>query len=159
MTDTPKELADGFRLRQAVAGDEETLLTLIRELASYERMEDKVTADSETLREWLFVKQLAVSLLIETSEGEPVGYGICFYNFSTFLGRSGIYIEDIYVKPAFRQLGLGRAVLNYLIEYCRAEGLGRLEWQVLNWNEPAIHFYESLGAEPLNGWTQYRLEF
>ncbi len=159
MEETKITLTGAFSMRQARAGDEETLLSLIRELAVYEEMEDQVLADPETLRSWLFEKGLAGSYLIERDGGEAVGYVIYFYSFSTFLGRSGIYIEDVYIKPAFRHQGIGRAVFAYFIERCKTEGFGRLEWQVLDWNEPSIRFYESLGAKPMEGWTQYRLEF
>ncbi len=150
-------IAGGYRLRTAEAGDETALLSLIRELAEYEHMQDDVSGTEGDLREWLFEKQMAEAMLIENSELRPVGYVIYFYSFSTFLGRSGIYIEDIYIKPQHRQKGIGSAVFRYFIEKKEAEGFGRLEWQVLDWNVNSIEFYEKLGAKPLPGWTQYRL--
>lgn len=147
-----------FVIREAVAGDEAALLDLIRELAAYEEMAADVVASEPVLRYWLFEKRSARAMLMEeTATGRPIGYVIYFYNFSTFLGRSGIYIEDIYVKPEWRGHGIGSKVFSYLRERGAAEGCGRLEWQVLDWNESSIYFYEGMGAKPLAGWTQYRL--
>ncbi|MEA4824656.1 MAG: GNAT family N-acetyltransferase [Clostridiaceae bacterium] len=147
-----------FTIRPAVPGDEGTILAFIRELAVYEKLENMVVATEELLREWIFEKKTA-RVLIAEENGTPVGYALYFYNFSTFLGRAGIYLEDLYIQPTHRKKGYGKALLAHLAGICEKENLGRLEWSCLDWNQASIDFYLSLGASPMEGWTQYRLTF
>jgi GNAT superfamily N-acetyltransferase len=143
-------------IRPADAGDIPLILGFIRELAEYEKLLDQVTATEEILTKWIFDKQRA-EVLIGEKDGQPVGYALFFYNFSTFLGRAGIYIEDVYVRPENRGKGYGKAFFRYIAGLCRDRGCGRLEWSCLDWNRPSIDFYLSLGAEPMSDWTIYRL--
>lgn len=143
-------------IRRAEESDLPLILEFIRELASYEHMEDQVTATQELLREWLFERQAAEVLLALEGE-EAVGFALYFGNFSTFLGRGGIYLEDLYVKERCRGRGHGRALLRELARLAVSRGCGRLEWACLDWNRPSIDFYLSLGARPMDEWTTYRL--
>ena len=145
-----------FTIRPAVPGDEGFILSLIIELAEYEKLAHEVVATEEILHEWLFEKEKA-RVLIAEEDGVGVGYALYFYNFSTFLGRAGIYLEDLYVRPAYRKRGYGKALLRHLAQIAQAEGCGRLEWSCLDWNQPSIDFYLSLGAVPMEDWTTYRL--
>ena len=145
-----------FTIRPAVPGDEAFILSLIIELAEYEKLAHEVVATEEILHEWLFEKEKA-RVLIAEEDGVGVGYALYFYNFSTFLGRAGIYLEDLYVRPAYRKRGYGKALLRKLAQIAQAEGCGRLEWSCLDWNQPSIDFYLSLNAKPMDGWTVYRL--
>jgi GNAT superfamily N-acetyltransferase len=145
-----------FIIRQAVREDIPLILGFIRELAEYERLLDQVTATEEILTEWIFERRRAEALIGEL-DGQAVGYALFFHNFSTFLGRAGIYIEDIYVRPDFRGSGYGKAFFKHLARLCRDRGCGRLEWAVLDWNKPSIDFYLSLGAKPMDDWTLFRL--
>ena len=145
----------GFRF--AKEGDEAVLLGLIKELAAYDNMSDDVVADEVLLREWIFEKKKA-EVLFAMEDGKEVGYALFFHNFSTFLGRAGIYLEDLYVSPAYRGHGHGKALIRALARIAVERGCGRLEWSCLDWNTPSIQFYLSLGAEPLNEWTVYRFE-
>ena len=147
---------EGFRIRKAGREDIPVVLELIKELAEYEKMSDDVVATPKLLEEWIFDKEKAHVLLGE-AEGEIVGMALYFYNFSTFLGRAGIYLEDLYVKPSMRGSGMGKALLTRLARIAVAEGCGRMEWSCLNWNTPSIGFYKSLGAVPMDEWTVYRL--
>jgi len=133
------------------------LLALVRELAEYERLADQAVATVEDLHIAFFGPSPKAHALMIEVDGAAVGTAVYFYNFSTFAGRPGIYIEDVYVRPAFRRRGLGRAVFLHLARQAVAEGCARMEWSVLNWNEPAIRFYESLGAIKLDAWTTERL--
>lgn len=133
------------------------LLSFIKELAEYERLSHEVSATEETLRESLFGDWRGAETLLAYSGGEPAGFALFFHNFSTFLGRSGIYLEDLYVRPEFRGSGIGRTLLVHLARLAEERGCGRLEWSVLDWNEPSIGFYESLGAVAMDDWTVYRL--
>ena len=142
--------------RTAVPGDEELILSFIRALADYEHMSYQVVATTELLREWIFEKQKA-EVIFAVAGGREVGFALFFHNFSTFLGRAGIYLEDLYVKPGYRGRGLGLGLMKYLAGQCVQRGCGRLEWSCLDWNEPSIGFYLSLGAEPQSEWTTYRL--
>ena len=142
--------------RAAVPGDEALILHFIHELAIYEKMDDQVVATPELLREWIFEKGKAEVVFAEV-EGEAVGFTLFFHNFSTFLGRAGIYLEDLYVQPAYRGRGYGKALLKKLAQITVARGCGRLEWWCLDWNQPSIDLYRSLGAEPMDEWTTYRL--
>jgi len=146
-----------FTVRSGEAQDTARILALIRELAEYERLSHMVSATEEGLRDTLFGERPAAEVLLAEVEGDAVGFALFFPNYSTFLGRGGIYLEDLYVRPAFRGRGLGRALLVRLAALARERGAGRLEWSVLDWNEPAIGFYRNLGAEPLDGWTTFRL--
>ena len=147
---------DGFRVRYAREADTALILCFIRELADYEQMLDQVVADEATLHEWLFVKRKA-EVLIGEMDGKPVGFALFFHNFSTFLGRAGLYLEDLYVRPELRGRGLGKALLARLAAIAVERGCGRMEWWCLDWNRPSIDFYRSLGAEPMEDWTVYRL--
>ena len=133
-----------------------TILGFIRELAEYEHLANEVVATPELLEEWLFDKEKAEVLLAQL-EGVTVGSALFFHNFSTFLGRAGIYLEDLYVPPAYRGRGIGKGLLQELARICVERGCGRLEWSCLDWNQPSIDFYLSLGAQPMTGWTTYRL--
>ena len=133
-----------------------TILGFIRELAAYEHLEQEVVATPELLEEWLFEKEKAEVLLAEL-DGTAVGSALFVHNFSTFLGRAGIYLEDLYVQPAFRGRGIGKGLLTQLARLTVERGCGRLEWSCLDWNQPSIDFYLSLGAQPMTGWTTYRL--
>lgn len=146
----------GLSFRDAQAADVPLILRLIRELAAYEQLESEVVATPDTLREWLFEKKSARVLLI-LEDGREIGYALFFHNFSTFLGRAGLYLEDLYIRPAFRGRGYGRATLAKLAQIACEEGCGRLEWACLDWNRPSIDFYLSLGAQPMEDWTIYRL--
>jgi GNAT superfamily N-acetyltransferase len=148
----------GFRIREAVVADVPLLAGLIRELAGYERLLDQVTMTEERLRLALFgPRQYAEVAIAENGEGEALGFALFFHNFSTFLGLPGIYLEDLFVRAQHRGAGVGRSLLQYLARLARERGCGRLEWSVLDWNEPAIGFYRQLGASPNDEWTVYRL--
>ncbi len=142
--------------RRAEKTDVALIMQLIRELAIYEKMLDQVIATEETLCEWLFEKKSAEVVFAVEDETE-VGYALYFHNFSTFVGRAGIYLEDLYVKPAFRGRGYGKALLKHLAQIALARGCGRLEWACLDWNKPSIAFYLSMGATPMDDWTVYRV--
>ena len=147
---------EGFRIRKAERTDIPVVLELIKELAEYEKMSDDVVATPKLLEEWIFDKEKAQVLLGE-ADGEIVGMALYFYNFSTFLGRAGIYLEDLFVKPSMRGSGMGKALLTQLARIAVEEGCGRMEWSCLNWNAPSIGFYKSLGAVTMDEWTVYRL--
>lgn len=142
--------------RYAERRDVPEILRLIVELAEYEKLEDQVIATEEILEEWLFEKKKA-EVLLPVLDGEIIGYALFFHNFSTFLGRAGIYLEDLYIRPEYRGNGYGKAALQHLAGIALERGCGRLEWSCLDWNQPSIDFYLSLGAEPQKGWTVYRL--
>ena len=144
-------------IRAALEEDAPLILQLIKELAEYEKLSHEVVATEDSLRRALFGQRRFAEALIGEVEGEPAGFALFFHNFSTFLGRPGIYLEDLYVRPEFRGSGLGRALLAYLARLALERGCGRLEWSVLDWNEPAIGFYKSVGAAPVDGWTGYRV--
>lgn len=148
---------EGMIIRQAKPSDAGLILRFIKELAQYEHLSDQVTATEEILAEWIFEKEKAQVVIGELG-GTPVGYALYFYNFSTFLGKAGIYIEDIYVRPEYRSRGCGTQFFHYLATLCVREGCGRLEWACLDWNKPSIGFYLSLGARPMDDWTIYRLD-
>jgi GNAT superfamily N-acetyltransferase len=146
-----------FQIRPARVEDVPVLLELIRDLATYERAPDEVTATEEQLVDVLFGERPAAEVLLAFEGQLPVGFAVYFYNFSTWLGRPGLYLEDLFVNPEKRGKGYGRALLVALAKIARDRGCGRLEWAVLNWNEPAIKFYHSLGAKPMHEWTVFRL--
>jgi GNAT superfamily N-acetyltransferase len=146
-----------FEIRAATPADVPIILSLIRELAEYERAPDAVVATENGLREVLFGEQRSAEVLLAQENGEPVGFAVYFYNFSTWLGRPGLYLEDLFVRPNVRGKGYGRALLARLAQIAQERGCGRMEWAVLDWNDPAIQFYRKLGAEPMNEWTVFRL--
>lgn len=146
------------RIRLATAADVPLLLTLIRGLADYEKLLHEVEATEEALRATLFGERPAAEAVIATSEtGEPAGFALFFTNYSTFLAKPGLYLEDLFVKPEFRGRGIGKALLTYLAQLANTRGYGRMEWSVLDWNAPAIAFYESFGARRLREWQICRL--
>ena len=146
-----------FEIRPARVADVPIILQLIRDLATYERAPDEVTATEERLVDVLFGKKPAAEVLLAFEKDMPVGFAIFFHNFSTWLGRPGLYLEDLFVKPDKRGKGYGRALLVDLAKIARDRGCGRMEWAVLDWNEPAIKFYRTLGAKPMDEWTVFRL--
>ena len=145
-----------LKIRFAKEADVPVILKFIRELAEYEKMLDQVVATEELLSEWLFEKQKA-EVLLACVDGQEIGFALFFHNFSTFLGRSGIYLEDLFVSPKYRGCGYGKALLQKLAQITVERGCGRLEWCCLDWNQPSIDFYLSLGAKPMDDWTIYRL--
>lgn len=145
-----------MEFRYAERKDTKLILQFIKELADYEKMLDEVVADEKTLEEWIFDKQKAEVIFV-VADGTEVGFALFFHNFSTFLGRAGIYLEDLYVRPEHRGKGYGKAILKKLASIATERGCGRLEWWCLDWNKPSIDFYLSLGAEPMNDWTVYRI--
>jgi GNAT superfamily N-acetyltransferase len=144
-------------IRSATEDDVPLILTLIKELAEYERLSHEVVATEEALRDSLFGERRVAEALLGYLGGNPAGFALFFHSFSTFLGKPGIYLEDLYVRPEFRGAGVGRALLVHLAGLAKERGCGRLEWSVLDWNEPAIGFYRRIGASPVSGWTVYRL--
>ena len=142
--------------RPAEEKDTQLLITFIRALADYEHMLDQVIASEALLHEWLFDRKVAEAFFAMEGERE-VGFALYFHNFSTFLGRGGIYLEDLFVLPEHRGKGYGKAILQHLAQIARARGCGRLEWACLDWNKPSIDFYLSLGATPMDEWTVYRV--
>ncbi len=149
---------DDIQIRPATEADVPLLFDLILELAEYEKLAEKVAGDAEVLRASLFEEKAAEALLIETADGEAVGYAIFFTTFSTFECRSGIWLEDVYVRPDHRRGGIGRAIIEHLAQLTLERGHVRLEWVALDWNEPALNFYEKLGARRLDDWVIHRLE-
>jgi GNAT superfamily N-acetyltransferase len=143
-------------VRNATERDVPVLLEMIHELAAFERLTHQVTADTATLSDALF-KRKAAEALIGEEDGVPVAFAIFFHNFSTFLGKAGLYLEDLFVRPAHRGKGFGDSFLRHLAKIALERGCGRFEWAVLDWNENAIRFYRRLGAEPLGDWTVFRL--
>lgn len=147
---------ENISFRFAQEKDVPVILQFIKELADYEKMLDEVVADEALLKEWIFEKKKA-EVIFALVDGEETGFALFFHNFSTFLGRSGIYLEDLYVKPEHRGKGLGKGLLRQLAKTAVERGCGRLEWSCLDWNKPSIDFYLSLDATPMNEWTVYRL--
>ena len=145
-----------LEFRWAEEKDAALILHFIRALAAYEKLSDQVVATEELLREWIFEKKKA-EVLFPMEEGEEVGFALFFHNFSTFLGRAGLYLEDLYISPEYRGKGYGKATLQRLAQIAVERGCGRLEWSCLDWNQPSIDFYLSLGAVPMEEWTVYRL--
>ncbi len=151
------ELVDGIGIRPATEADVETVFELILELATYEKLREQVFGDPEVLRRTLFEQRAAEALLIEDGE-EAIGYAIFYVTFSSFECRSGIWLEDVYVKPERRRGGIGRAVMEHLAALALERGHVRFEWCALDWNQPALEFYDGLGAKRLDDWTMLRLE-
>ncbi|SFI63032.1 N-acetylglutamate synthase, GNAT family [Kaistella treverensis] len=146
-----------LNIRKATPDDTPVIFDLIKKLAVYEKMENEVITSVEELRENIFTKNFSKVLLAE-EEGKPVGFALYFFNFSTFVGKPGMYLEDLFIEPEFRGKGYGKKLLIELAKIAREENCGRMEWSVLNWNTPAIDFYESLQAKPMDEWTVYRLD-
>ena len=140
----------------AVRSDTPEILSFIKGLAEYEHMENDVVADVPTLEHWLFDERKA-EVLFAVEDGVKVGFALFFHNFSTFLGRAGIYLEDLFVKPEYRGRGYGKGLLTKLAEIAVERGCGRLEWWCLDWNTPSIEFYKSMGAVPMDEWTTFRI--
>ncbi len=145
-----------FRFRYAERSDSALILRFIRALADYEKMLGEVVADEATLEHWIFDKQKA-EVIFALEGDKEVGFALFFHNFSTFLGRAGLYLEDLFVLPEHRGKGYGKALLQKLAAIAVERGCGRLEWWCLDWNKPSINFYLSLGAEPMSDWTTYRI--
>lgn len=144
-------------IRNAESGDEAVILAFIRELAAYEKLDHEVIATETMLRKSLFGNEPKVFALIAESGGDPCGFALYFFNYSTFLGQHGLYLEDLYVRNNHRGAGIGKALLAQLAQIARENNCGRMEWWVLDWNEPAIDFYKSLDAEAMDEWTVFRL--
>jgi len=157
MTDTITTNDPKIVLRIATVDDVGLILDFIRQLAAYEKIADEVVTDGDQLRKSLFGERQVAEVVIASYQGEPAGFALFFHNFSTFLGRPGIYLEDLFVIPKLRGRGIGRSLLSYLARLAVERGCGRLEWWVLDWNEPAIRFYERLGAKAMDEWTVYRV--
>ena len=146
-----------FAIRDATVADVPIIMRLIRDLATYERAPNDVIATEKDLHEVLFGAEPAAKVVIAFENGTPAGFAVYFFNFSTWLGRPGLYLEDLFVKPEMRGRGYGRALLVHLAKIARDHNCGRMEWAVLTWNEPAIQFYKKLGAAPLEEWRVFRL--
>ncbi len=142
--------------RDAERKDVPLILQFIKEIAAYEKMSDQVIADETTLETWIFDKEKAEVFFV-LEEGKEVGFALYFHNFSTFVGRGGIYLEDVYIRPEYRGKGYGKAILKKLAAIAVERGCGRMEWVCLDWNQPSIDFYLSLGTQPMSDWTLYRL--
>ncbi|WP_277111868.1 GNAT family N-acetyltransferase [Chryseobacterium taklimakanense] len=145
-----------FTIRKATENDIPTILHLITQLAIYEKLEHEVVAREETLKQTIFVQNYA-EVLVGEEDGQPVGFALFFHNYSTFLSKPGIYLEDLFVEVAHRGKGYGKKLLAELARIAKERNCGRLEWSVLNWNTPSIEFYKSLGAKPMDEWTVYRM--
>ena len=144
-------------IRFANEEDIALIFDFIKDLAEYEKMSEQVVADEALLRQWIFEKKKA-EVIFALEDGKEIGFALFFHNFSTFVGRAGIYLEDLFVKPDFRGRGHGKALIKKLAEIACERGCGRLEWSCLDWNTPSIEFYLSLGAQQMNEWTVYRFE-
>ena len=146
-----------INIRPATPDDAELILRFITDLAIYEKAEHEVKTDAAGIRDSLFAEGSTAHGLICENDGQPIGYAVYFFNYSTWLGKHGLYLEDLYVSPEARGLGAGKALLRHLAQLAVARDCGRFEWSVLYWNTPAIDFYESFGARPQSEWTTYRL--
>lgn len=147
---------DDFKFKFATEKDLSTILSFIKDLAIYENMLDQVVSDENLLKEWIFEKKKAEVIFVLEGEKE-VGFALFFHNFSTFLGRAGLYLEDLFVLPEYRGKGYGKALLKKLARIAKERGCGRFEWSCLDWNKPSIDFYKSMGAASMDEWTVYRL--
>lgn len=145
-----------LHIRHAQTKDIPSLLTLIQELADYEKLSKEAVASEDLLRYWLFEKERAEALILEVDQ-RVIGFALYFHNFSTFLGKAGLYLEDLYIRPDYRHKGYGKQVFKYFAKLALDQGCGRMEWSVLDWNAPSIRFYQSLGAKAMHEWTTYRL--
>ena len=151
-------MVEAFSIRSATPADIDAILGMVRELAEYENLLDQYVATEEKFQEALFGKKPIAEALVGELEDEPIAFALFFHNFSTFVGKPGLYLEDLYVKPPFRGQGLGKAFLRHLAKIAVERGCGRFEWAVLDWNEPAIRAYDAIGADSLDDWTKRRLE-
>lgn len=145
-----------FHIRKATENDTKTIFSLIHQLAVYEKLEHEVVTTVDELKENIFYKKYA-EVLIAEEHGKPIGFALYFFNFSTFVGKPGLYLEDLFVEPRYRGKGYGKKLLIELAGIAAAKNCGRMEWSVLDWNEPSIQFYKSMGAKPMDEWTVYRL--
>lgn len=152
-----KQMNEKIKISEAKAEDITEVFNLIKELSVYEKLEYAVTATEELLKESLFGEKQYAEVLLAEYEGEPAGMALYFHNFSTFVGKPGIYLEDLYVRPHLRGKGIGKLLLKKLIDLAKERNCGRVEWAVLDWNTPAIDFYKSMGAVPMDEWTIFRL--
>ena len=150
-------MKDTLEFRYANDTDVKLILYFIKELATYEKMQDEVVATEELLQNWIFVKKKA-EVIFAMVDGKEIGFALFFHNFSTFVGRAGIYLEDLFILSEYRGKGYGKAVFKRLAKIARERGCGRLEWSCLDWNQPSIDFYLSLGAQQMTEWTAYRVE-
>jgi len=148
----------GLKLRFATEADTAIILQLINQLATFEKLASEVVTDEATLKSQLFEGQKVAEVILAEYHNQTVGFALFFHNFSTFLGRRGLYLEDLFVKEQFRGLGIGKQLLTTLARIAHSRNCGRIEWWVLNWNQPAIKFYKNLKAKPMDEWTVYRLE-
>lgn len=148
----------GIEIRDAVITDAELILAFVTELARYEKAENEVKASVDDIRKSIFGPDSTTQALICSIDGIEIGFAVYFYNYSTWLGKNGLYLEDLYVSPQHRQAGAGKALLKHLANIALANNCGRFEWSVLDWNEPAIRFYQSLGAKAQDEWVAYRLQ-
>jgi GNAT superfamily N-acetyltransferase len=146
-----------IQIRAATPQDVPLILAFLKELATYEKLAHEVVATEEDMQAALFGERRVVEAIIASLDGQPVGYALCFPTFSTFLGKPGLYLEDLYVRPDARGFGVGRKLLEHLARITVERGWGRLEWSVLDWNEPSIAFYKKMGARPMDEWTVFRL--
>jgi GNAT superfamily N-acetyltransferase len=146
-----------FKIRPAAENDAGTIISLIKELADFERLSHEVVATEDDIRQSLFGERRFAEVLIGEYEGVPISYALFFYNFSTFNGKPGIYLEDLYVKPQYRSNGFGRRMLAHIARLAKKQNCVRFEWSVLDWNEPAIRTYDKLNAKPMKAWILYRL--
>jgi GNAT superfamily N-acetyltransferase len=148
---------EGFKIRLAEEKDVPVILYFIKELAAYENLQNEVNATEEILRDSLFVRKMAEAIICDY-KGEPVGFALYFYNFSTFLGKPGIYLEDLFIKPEMRGKGFGKIILSFLAKLTVERNCGRLEWWCLDWNEPSLKFYRHIGAKSMDAFTVFRLD-
>ncbi|MBL1213355.1 MAG: GNAT family N-acetyltransferase [Ignavibacteriae bacterium] len=155
---TEKNPANNLVIRKAEAGDAETVLFFIKQLADYEKLSHEVKANVDTLKQNLFSDNSNANAVLAFYNNEPVGFALYFYNFSTFLGKRGIYLEDLFVLPDMRGKGFGKKLFLHLIAIAKKNNCGRFEFSVLDWNEPSIKFYKSLGAESMDDWTAFRID-
>lgn len=146
-----------IRIRLATETDVPLIFSFIKEIAEYEKLSNEVVANKEKVKETLFGKKSYAEVIIAEYENVPVGQALFFHNYSTFLSQPGIYLEDLFVRPKYRGKGIGKELLKSLVKIAKERNCGRVEWVVLNWNKPAIDFYENLGAVPMDEWTTYRL--
>lgn len=151
-------MPEKLRITRAEEKDIPTILFFIKKIAEYEKLSDEVTATEEILEESLFGPKKVAEVLLAYYDEKPVGYAVYFYNFSTFTGKPGLYLEDIFVLPELRGKKIGKTLFECLIKTAKEKECGRFEWSVLNWNKPAIEFYKSFGAVPMDGWTVFRLD-
>lgn len=147
-----------YKIRPAKREDSGLIMEFIKGIADYEKLSNEVTSNPVLLEEWLFDKKVGEVAFVLDETMKEVGFVLYFHNFSTFVGKAGMYIEDLFVYPEYRNRGFGKALFNFVVDKAKKEGLGRVEWTCLDWNTPSIEFYKSLGAVPMNEWTNFRLK-